>query len=246
MLVVEAVATMRAIQPAGTRQERSGGLGCSPRKEKDLMIGMLVVVASMGAGDGLGAGVAAMYDPSRDPRPIATVRGGDVNGRLFISRPLIGPRPGPEVGDTGSPGVSYYGAVEAADAAVPVRVGHLVVSISPWERIDKPGLQRFEEARTFWLHENNYTGGVRTFINDLHVWEPPQPGHVEAPGVETIRGLPQPRATIQINPDVPRQRRPLRVDADDQSSRISWPLNAPAQVVERASARGAYTVAGRE
>jgi hypothetical protein len=208
------------------------------------MIGMLVVLAAMGAGDGLGAATVGMYDPSRDPRPIATRPPADMNGRLFISRPLIGPLPGPAL--LHAPGAAYYGAIDAADAAVPVRVGHLVVTISPWERIDKPGLRRFEEAREFWLKESNYTGGVRTFVNDRHLWEPPQAGggHVDAGEPEQVRGIPQPRATIRIPEGMPRQRRPLRVEGD-APMRISRPGTVPLEVVER-PAVPVHTVANRD
>jgi hypothetical protein len=199
------------------------------------MISMLVIAATLGAADGLGAGSTGLYSPARDPRPIAGVPAAQVNGRLFVSRPIIGPQPGPSVVHTGVPGAEYYGAVNASDARVPARVGHLVVTISPWEGIEQPGLRRFEEARQFWLHENNYTGGVRTFINDLHLWEPPRRGHVDGAGVETIRGVPEPRATIQLNPDAPRQRRPLRVDRGEQPARISWPHVAPVQIVDRSA-----------
>jgi hypothetical protein len=214
------------------------------------MLSTVVASAIIGFGSAPVTGsIATMYDPKRDPRPVATLPGPTINGRVWVGRPAIGPRPGPVVPQFKSPGPEYYGALDNIDARVPVRVGHQVVAISPWEKIDKPGLRRFEEARQFWLNENNYTGGVRSFVNDLHIWElpptlveytPTDPGQAPTE-MERGTGLPPPRATIRIPGELPRQRRPLRVEGEGGSSvvtvtsdaRYSWPMAAPADAVQR-------------
>ena len=102
--------------------------------------------------------------------------------------------------------------------------------------------------RHFWLQEQGYTGGVRTFVNDSIVWGPDgamaaaagaEAEHASAPGEVT------PRATIQLPADMPRQRRRLRVDAGGAAGRglfhpggevrVSWPMSAPAGVVARST-----------
>jgi hypothetical protein len=205
------------------------------------MIGSLLAAAVLGVGAAPAESVSTVYDPRRDDRPIATLPGPEINGRLWVSRPLIGPEPGPILPHFGPPGPDHYGAVDNPYAGVPVRVGHIVVTVSAWERIDKPGMQRFEDARQFWLRENNYTGGVRTFVNDLHLWIPPEPRAMrsdEDPG--TAGGIPEPRATIRVPEGTPRQRRPLRVQGtapealvllSEEPIRISWPMTAPVQTV---------------
>lgn len=221
------------------------------------MIAALVAVASASVGQvshfGPGAG---------DDRPIAMiapypagmaddVRRPGFNGRLWVGRPVMGAiQQGPYPLGWGEPGPEAYGAFDNQDARVPVRIGHLVVGITPWERVHQSGLQDYENARNFWLREQGYTGGVRTFVNDLYVWAPsaasPEEGkQVQAPG-EIV-----PRATIQVPVEM-RQRRRLRVDAGGDSGavlaravpgagegRVSWPGGAPRDLVARTEARAA-------
>src|SRR5438874_5197288 len=113
-------------------------------------------------------------------RPIATaapypagladdVRRPGFNGRMWVSRPLLGARQeGPYAVDEGSPGSEAYGAFDHAAATVYARVGHILVGVSPWQSINQGGLKRLEAARNFWLKEQGYTGGVRTMINDAY------------------------------------------------------------------------------
>jgi hypothetical protein len=191
---------------------------------------------------------------NHDPhRPVATlapypvgmaddVRRPGFNGRLWVGRPIMGSmQQGPYPVGWGSPGPEAYGAFDNQDADVWARVGHQVVGISPWESIDLEGLKRLEAARGFWLQEQGYTGGVRTFVNDRYMWkqdEEKADAHASA--------VPTPRATITLPADLPRQRRRIRVDAAPSPAvcpgvgpaRISWPMTAPADAVARTEARG--------
>jgi len=192
----------------------------------------------------------------RDQRPLATgflyppgmvddVRRPGYNGRLWVGRPIIGGiQQGPYAVDTGTPGTDAYGAFGAdADPSnvVYARVCHLVVGVDPWQTIPEQGYSRYEHARNFWLKEQGYTGGVRTFVNDLNVWKP-ESGQAQA---STAGSDPTPRATIQLPADMPRQRRRIRVDAGGPApaqlvvcpgegpARISWPMAAPERAVAR-------------
>jgi len=105
-----------------------------------------------------------------------------------------------------------YGAAGAEDARVHVRVGFRVVSFSPWCPVGS--IRMFEEARRNWLAEHGYVGGVRTFVRDEPVQEHSQSA--------TKRAI-EPRAVIEIAPDVPRLRgRPqVRVLPSDSALRRS-------------------------
>jgi hypothetical protein len=183
------------------------------------------------------------YSPAHDSRPIATlpaypynaaddVRRPGFNGRLFVTRPVIG---GVHTGHTAypPPGPEYYGAHGEECQTVPVRVGHLVIGVSPWVAWNRPGHQHIEHARQLWLRESGYTGGVRTFVNDLHFVR-------EEPVVSgEPRTMPEPAAIIELSPDAPRHRTRLRVQIDGPA-RVSWPHNAPIAAVARTDASGGY------
>ncbi len=188
-------------------------------------------------------------------RPLATdalypagmaddVRRPGFNGRVWVSRPIIGSmQQGPYPAGGDSPGPEAYGAYDNQDAEVWAQVGLQTVGLNPWESIDAEGLKRLEHARNFWLQERGYTGGVRTFVNDLYLWKQAGP----EPEQEHASAVPTPRATITLPADMPRQRRRIRVDAGSALSpvvpgagpaRVSWPLNAPGDAVARTSGNG--------
>lgn len=213
-----------------------------------------VLVASSVGQVGTFTATGAGYD-----RPIAMhppypeghaddVRRPGFNGRLWVSRPIIGGiQQGPYPLAMGSPGPEAYGEYDNPHVRVPARVGHLVVGISPWDSIEERGLTRLEHARNFWLEEQGYVGGVRTFVNDLYLWDQAdgnQAMEVGDAGEAAEPGVPMPRATITLPADMPRQRRRLRVDAGAAGPamahaggavRISWPMSAPAEVVMRSA-----------
>lgn len=141
------------------------------------------------------------------------------NGAVFRTRPIVGPGHGPYARVYGEPGPEYYGAWGEENQRVYVRVGHLVVSVSPWTRIPEEGLERLERARNDWLRERGYVGGVRTFVNDRFA----------TAEVAAADGPPTPRATIEI-PAEWRPKKRFQVQAGD---RVSLPPTAPRDLAAR-------------
>lgn len=186
--------------------------------------------------------------PPEDSTRVFTPGYSDNAGRLWI---------GEDVKDVRAtrawhrnPGKVAYGAAGPECERVRVRMNTLVVEISPWEQIEEEGLERLEKARQQWLAERGYTGGVRTFVNPARTraLQSEQGASTAECAPSGPAGMPPPSATIRLrNPDqtggVIR-----RVDAGvaggvkivsgDEPVRISWPMNARAEVVERAIARG--------
>ncbi|MEX2217987.1 MAG: hypothetical protein WD749_04440 [Phycisphaerales bacterium] len=209
---------------------------------------MLIIAAAM-AGASLGSCPIHFTSGRHADRPIATaplypssmaddVHRPGFNGRLFVTRPIIGPGHGPYAVAEGSPGASHYGAFDQQDATVYVRVGHTAIGINAWERHGKRGLAHLENARQFWLYERGYTGGVRTFVNDTVTFGAPRErvvreasaapaGPASTPSAREIR----PRATITVPADVPRAKSRIRVRSAHTGATIAaLPGDGPARV----------------
>jgi hypothetical protein len=187
----------------------------------------------------------APYAPSVCSRPIASlpaypegmaddVRRPGFNGRLHVTRPIMGSLHGPGAESFPAPGPDAYGAYLDTCPTVPARVGHLVIGISPWAQWAEQGHKDLEHARQFWLRENGYTGGVRTFVNDYYLFSELREPAPAARGVSK----PEPAAIIELAPEAPRNRHRLRVQLPgDGPSRISWPSAQPAAVAVSAESR---------
>jgi hypothetical protein len=206
------------------------------------------VMVSAGAGSGAYGTLYAGNGPlaTRAPYPGNTVD--DVhrpgfNGRLWVGRPILGGTHGPYPSTWPSPGPEAYGALDNEDARLYTTVGHLTIPLSPWIELPGSGLQRLDEARSWWLKEQGYVGGVRTFVNDAYL-PPCADGACGAGANAGNKGEIKPSATIRLPDDMPRVRGRMRVNAQPQDlpgegpARISWPLNAPREAVERTAARG--------
>lgn len=128
------------------------------------------------------------------------------NGREWLSRSVVGNGDDAFARDWNSPGPSAYGAAEDDRSLVYARVGELIVAFSPWEAQQTFGLQHLENARQTWLKEHGYVGGVRTFTNDAKGSE------------KQANALPQPRATIQVNPEIPKFRSRMQVQRTPMKS----------------------------
>lgn len=209
------------------------------------IVGVAIAVSTMGW----------WHDNTRLGRPIATeapypagmaddVHRPGFNGRMWVTRPIIGGMRGPYPTDR-SLLAERYGGYGDEGSTVYARVGSLAVGISAFEPITMNGLRRFEQARNFWLQEQGYTGGVRTFVNDAYVWRKPD-GEAR---VDASATKPEPLATIKLRDDMPRRKNRLRVHATENSAaaivmlgecqaRVSWPEHAPAEAVARTAANG--------
>jgi hypothetical protein len=146
------------------------------------------------------------------------------NGRLWISRPMIGPDPSARRINCENPGPLAYGVSESDHTTILVQLGTIKVGISPWQRLEGRANRRLEDARIKWLNDRGYTSGVRTFVNDAYV-QPTQSAsrdlqpiddalviHDEPVDQKHIRFQDiQPRATIQIPADMPRFRKRMHV-----------------------------------
>lgn len=157
------------------------------------------------------------------------------NGRLWISRPMIGVNPehpqhplhAQHAHGWRGPGPGAYGADEHDFSSVYAKIGSVVSSFSPWETVRGSGNHSLEAARQKWLAERGYTGGVRTFVNDLYmdryvvVTE-----HAAASGdTKTV----EPRATIHMPIDQPRFKSRMHVQNDGPVpvvTHTSWPAGA--------------------
>ncbi|MBX3376763.1 MAG: hypothetical protein KF678_07150 [Phycisphaeraceae bacterium] len=215
------------------------------------MVGAALLFSSMGW----------WHDNTRLGRPIATAAAYPVgmaddvhrpgfNGRLHVTRPVIGGMQGPYATEA-SLLADRYGAFGDEYAVVYARVGSLVVGINAFEPITKNGLRRFEQARNFWLQEQGYTGGVRTFVNDAYLFRKAD----GSPRAESS-AKPEPLATIKLPDDMPRRKNRLRVEATppntpaiaalaEGSARLSWPAAAPAEAVARTEAHGHIITLGQ-
>lgn len=212
------------------------------------MISMVVVV-----GAAVAASAPAYHQQTVGNRPLATspmypasmadsVHRPGFNGRLHMTRPVMGGHDGPYATVTGNPGADYYGAWGAEHQIVWARAGHLAVGINPWDRIPDAGLGHFERARVTWLRERGYSGGVRTFVNDASLHHHAD-AHASTPAsaIETIGpGLPQPRATIHFPDGLPKRPR-FQVDADS----IGLPMHAPADMRARVETKAIRTANSR-
>jgi hypothetical protein len=147
------------------------------------------------------------------PRPYAPNRVDDVsrpgfNGREWIGRPNIGPRTTQWPLDWSDPGPAAYGAGEYDDPTVYALVGQTVVTFSPWEAFEGIGLSHLESARQDWLKEQGYTGGVRTFRNEAYS------------GTRVAASKIEPRATIQLGPEITKFKSRMQVRTPAKSDSI--------------------------
>ncbi|MEM7754475.1 MAG: hypothetical protein AAF297_02450 [Planctomycetota bacterium] len=174
--------------------------------------------------------VAQTRYAAHDERPIATpapypanivddTRRPGFNGRLWVDRTIVGGAPREWPLDLGGPGPAFYGAPDSQRADVFVRRDAQVIAINGWNSIEPETLYPLENARQFWLKEQGYTGGVRTFINPAVLR-----------GVTPREVVIEPRAKFRTPADAPRIQRRMHVSlpAHDVSEvRIFLPDTAP-------------------
>ncbi|MEM1329707.1 MAG: hypothetical protein AAGG07_04020 [Planctomycetota bacterium] len=157
-----------------------------------------------------------------NPPPYPHNRVGEVNrdgsnGRIWVGRGFIGGERTYNPLPWGGPGPEKYGAPENDVSIVYTRDGLTQVAFTPWVRIGSEdrgpsvGLEDFERARSLWLREQGYTGGVRTVVN------PASMGSRAVASRDEIR----PRGTIKIRKRRGSGSHPLMVLRD--GDRVSMP-----------------------
>lgn len=172
-------------------------------------------VAAATAGPTIDAQRTGFTRPNSGVRQLATPRAFPANVTDSVRRPGFGGRVwvSPAVGsfENEEPGAAAYGAHVGDDTIIYGRIGHLAISISPWQVQSEP---RLEAARQEWLKENNFTGGVRTFVNDhgasAHTLASSSDGSSTP---STIRTPIQPRGVIEISPEATKFRKRMQVRA---------------------------------
>jgi len=165
------------------------------------------------------------------------------NGKLWVSRPMIGGTADNALLGWPDPGPAAYGASEFDGSVVYARLDQLVVGFSPWIKQCGRGLMKQEHSRNVWLAERGYTGGVRTFVNDAYM-----PREVMASSEPAARPSMEPAAIIERPVDMPKFRTRMEVMALPKGEtlaqyRVSWPLGTPADVIARHITSSAATVA---
>ncbi|MBK7405358.1 MAG: hypothetical protein IPJ41_12175 [Phycisphaerales bacterium] len=185
--------------------------------------------------------------PPEDASRVYTPGSSDYSARLWVAEDAKDIRARRATHE--NPGKLAYGAADAGCDHVLVKVGPQVVRLSPWQQVEGEGWSNFERARSQWLAERGYTGGVRTFVNPARLRAMQQQGaDCNACTAADRAEQPQPSATIRLrNPDqTPGVIKKvdagvaggIRIIAGNQPVHISWPMTARAEVVERCAARG--------
>lgn len=192
----------------------------------------------LGVGSTLGHRVLATMPPYPAGRADSVHRPG-FNGKLWISRPMIGGAADNTLLGWPAEGPAAYGAAEDDGQVVwAVANGH-IRGFSPWIRQASVELGRssnkLEHARNVWLAEHGYTGGVRTFINDAYMPREEVASNTPAPS----RSL-EPAAVIERPVDMPKFKTRMEVralpgGAPLHAFRVSWPLGTPVGVLARHS-----------
>lgn len=178
-----------------------------------------------------------------------------VTGPEWISRSVLGGQPLPQRLGWPAQGPAAYGAAETDASLVYVRVGpkNRLVAFSPW--IDQPDesvrldfnvalpseIKQVREAREQWLRENGYVGAVREFRNTLQTsGTVPSDATILRSKPPAVRsGLPEPRAVLELSPEVTKFRARQRVDArptrfaPGEATRVSVPHAAAPAMIAR-------------
>lgn len=153
------------------------------------------------------------------------------NGRIWIGSITVGPQDGHYASGASNPGAVAYGGIDV-DQRVLARIGTEVVGFSPWTSFSGNGLLRFETARQEWLKEQGYVGGVRTFVNDLYLEKVERLAQADEPASSAGRHKIEPRAIIQVAPEVTRLRKRMHVRVVSPSEPLARSADVAVRVVE--------------
>jgi len=165
----------------------------------------------------------------------------DINGRLYVGQIIMGNDSSSVRATTASNAfddAARYGAagagnetiVVAAQGLFPFQRAHFA-EIRPFTPVDaaitspysnsyttaqKKLASRLESARQQWLKDNNFTGGVRTFVNDSSLMK-----SAAQPNSQATVFPPEPSAVIELSPDTPRFKSKMRVMVPHQALPIT-------------------------
>ncbi len=194
------------------------------QRGKDMLTTSLLIAAAVSsqlaaanAGPGIDYQSRGFTSPNSGVRQIATPRAFPTNVRDSLRRSGFGGRMwiSASVGsfDSQEPGASAYGAHVGDDTIIYGRIAHLAISMSPWQVQSE---RRLEAARQEWLKENNFTGGVRSFVNDasLAVLLMDSSGAADAPAAVRVRTPIAPRGVIEVSPEATKFRQRMQVRAN--------------------------------
>jgi hypothetical protein len=197
---------------------------------------LCVLVASMASVAAEGNDTIACGETSCRPASVCAGGSKQVNGRVFIGSVILGPGAAAKA----CPDAARYGAQDVAAGAIKVRVPGLFgfescgrsFEISPWQPVvltsggnnwsnpyknaHKKLAGRVEAARQQWLKDNNFVGGVRTFVNDAAP-KKAEGAAADAPGAKASSEKIEPRAVIELPADMPRLKAKVRVLAPGES-----------------------------
>ncbi len=156
-----------------------------------------------------------------------------INGRLWSGRPIIGGMPG-SIRNPTQDDAARYGAFGEGGITITVETPGLFAfesmrlaevrpfepvtdalgpgnsTTNPFNRASRKLAAALEDARQRWLKDNNYVGGVRTFVNDAALLPDSS---------KKATQLPTPRGVIELAPDAPRFKSRMRVETDPPKHR---------------------------
>ena len=162
---------------------------------------------------------------------------GSINGRVFTGAVIIGPKDS----EKACPEAARYGAQPMAADSIRVRVPGLFgfescgrsYEISPWQPVGlvsdgnnwsnpyksahRKLAGRVEAARQQWLKDHNFVGGVRTFVNDAAAAKKADAKSAASPQAKAGSEKIEPRAVIELPPDMPRLKAKVRVLGPNES-----------------------------
>lgn len=212
----------------------------------------------------------APYSPAIDTSFLNDATPNDINGRLYVGQIIMGGDSSSvrtTIASNAFDDAARYGAagagnetiIVAAEGLFPFQRAHFA-EIRPFTPVDagitspysnsyttaqKKLASRLESARQQWLKDNNFTGGVRTFVNDSTLVNPTSDQKTQVTSFP-----PEPSAVIELSPDTPRFKSKMRVLAPNQTlpttTATTMPsVSSPAAASRSIKSASAYKVAPR-
>jgi hypothetical protein len=109
-----------------------------------------------------------------------------------------------------------------------------------YSRAHQKMAKRAEDARQQWLKDNNYVGGVRTFVNDATLYN--------VPAAKPTTQLPEPRGVIEVAPELPAFKSRMHVQIKPEDSPALARIAAKSTAIKampKSDAKAATVVAAK-